>query len=413
MSRRRDGTPSQAGTIIRGERDARRDARNGDRSAGDAAFTDSAAPASGATSLSDLRAEIDAVNEEILGLLQERAAIVVKIAQLKRSQGLAGYDPGREEEMLQRLTEEARGDFGPAQIKEIFQTIFRVSLDIQDEERSRLLRVRARDLLPEGVVRVGGVAVGGSAPILFAGPCSVETPEQMDEIATRLAAYPGPKILRAGAFKPRTNPHSFQGLREEGLAMLREAADRHGLVTVTEVPDTATLDVVARYSDMLQVGARNMYNTELLKALGGIGKPVLLKRGFMATLEELLLSAEYVLLHGNESVVLCERGIRTFEPWTRNTLDIAAIPLLKKETRLPVIVDLSHATGRTDILAPCGRAALAAGADGIMIETHPHPEQALSDGFQQIDFAALDSFLRELGWHDASRGAASRGRAHS
>jgi len=349
------------------------------------------------TSLSDLRNKIDSLNQEILALLQRRAAIVLDIARFKNSHGIDGYDPKREEEMLQRLTEGARGDFVPAQIREIFQTIFRVSLDIQDRERSMRLRVRRADLLPDGVVRVGPVEVGSGIPVLFAGPCSVETAEQMDLVAARLAAYPGPKILRAGAFKPRTNPHSFQGLREEGLKLLREAADRYGLVTVTEVLDTATVDVVARYSDMLQVGARNMYNTELLKALGAVGKPVLLKRGFMATLEELLLSAEYILSHGNDSVVLCERGIRTFEPWTRNTLDIAAIPLLKKETRLPVIVDLSHATGRTDILAPCGRAALAAGADGIMIETHPRPNQALSDGFQQIDFEALDLFLRAIG----------------
>jgi 3-deoxy-7-phosphoheptulonate synthase/chorismate mutase len=348
-------------------------------------------------SLSDLRNKIDSLNQEILALLQRRAAIVLDIARFKNSHGIDGYDPKREEEMLQRLTEGARGDFVPAQIREIFQTIFRVSLDIQDRERSMRLRVRRADLLPDGVVRVGPVEVGSGIPVLFAGPCSVETAEQMELVAARLAAYPGPKILRAGAFKPRTNPHSFQGLREEGLKLLREAADRYGLVTVTEVLDTATVDVVARYSDMLQVGARNMYNTELLKALGAVGKPVLLKRGFMATLEELLLSAEYILSHGNDSVVLCERGIRTFEPWTRNTLDIAAIPLLKKETRLPVIVDLSHATGRTDILAPCGRAALAAGADGIMIETHPRPNQALSDGFQQIDFEALDLFLRSIG----------------
>jgi len=352
-------------------------------------------------SLLNLRSEIDSLNQEILGLLQERAAVVLEIARLKNSRGIEGYDPRREEEMLQRLTEQTRGDFGPAQIKEIFQTIFRVSLDIQDVERTKRLRVRRADLLPDGVVRVGSVEVGGKIPVLFAGPCSVETPEQIDAIAARLAAYPGPKILRAGAFKPRTNPHSFQGLREEGLALLQDAADRHGLVTVTEVLDTTMLDVVAKHSDMLQVGARNMYNTELLKALGAIGKPVLLKRGFMATLEELLLSAEYILTHGNDCVVLCERGIRTFEPWTRNTLDISAIPLLKKETRLPVIVDLSHATGRTDILAPCGRAALAAGADGIMIETHPNPNQALSDGFQQIDFEALDTFLRDVGWLQA------------
>jgi 3-deoxy-7-phosphoheptulonate synthase/chorismate mutase len=263
-------------------------------------------------------------------------------------------------------------------------------------ERRATLRVRRDDLLPEGIVWVRDVAIGAGPPVLFAGPCSVETPEQMDAIARRLAEIPGPKILRAGAFKPRTNPHSFQGLREEGLRMLRDAAERYGLVTVTEVLDTSTLDIVAEMSDMLQVGARSMYNTELLKALGKIGKPVLLKRGFMATLEEFLLSAEYVLSHGNDSVVLCERGIRTFEPWTRNTLDVAAIPLLKQETRLPVIADVSHAAGRKDVLLPCARAALAAGADGIMIEAHPWPEQALSDGFQQIDLDELERFHEEL-----------------
>ncbi len=353
-------------------------------------------PEEGEANLAELRAEIDALNEELLRVLQERASVVLEIARLKKVHGLDGYDPGREEEMLQRLTERALGAFGPAQVKEVFQTIFRVSLDIQDIERTKSLRVRRADLLPVGAVFVRGIAVGGPEPVLFAGPCSVETPEQIEAVAAHLAAVPGPKILRAGAFKPRTNPHSFQGLREEGLALLRAAADRHGLATVTEVPDTATLDTVAKYSDMLQVGARNMYNTELLKALGSAGKPVLLKRGFMATLEELLLSAEYILMNGNDDVVLCERGIRTFEPWTRNTLDISAIPLLKKETRLPVIVDLSHATGRKDILGACGRAALAAGADGLMVETHPRPDQALSDGFQQIDFAQLDAFLREI-----------------
>lgn len=359
-------------------------------------------PEASTAPLSSLRSRIDEVNEEILVLLQERARIVVEVARLKKEHGLDGYDPRREEEMLASLTVRGGGPFGASQIKEIFQTIFRVSLDIQDLERTKSLRVRRDDLLPEGVVRVGNVAVGKAAPVLFAGPCSVETPEQMDAVARRIAGLPGQKILRAGAFKPRTNPHSFQGLREEGLSLLREAADRYGLQTVTEVLDTSTLDVVARYSDMLQVGARNMYNTELLKALGRCGKPVLLKRGFMATLEELLLSAEYILTHGNDRVVLCERGIRTFEPWTRNTLDISAIPLLKKETRLPVIVDISHATGRKDVLGACGRAALAAGAEGLMIETHPHPDQAFSDGFQQIDFAELETFLEEIQWAEHS-----------
>lgn len=346
--------------------------------------------------MAELRRRIDGLNEEILRLLQRRADVVMEIARVKRAHGLDGYDPAREEEMLHRVTRDLEGAFGPAEIKEVFHSIFRVSLDIQDEDLRKRLRVR-KQTGRTAEVRVGSVVIGGGAPVLLAGPCSVETPEQMDESARRLARFSCPLILRAGAFKPRTSPHAFQGLRERGLEILREAADRYGLVVVTEVLDATTLDVVAKNADMIQVGSRNMYNTELLKALGRIGKPVLLKRGFMATLEELLLSAEYILSHGNQDVVLCERGIRTFEPWTRNTLDIAAIPLLKSETDLPVIVDVSHALGRKDVLAPCAKAALAAGADGIMIEAHPAPDLALSDGFQQIDLDELEMFVKEVG----------------
>ena len=299
--------------------------------------------------------------------------------------------------MLQNLTSSALGPFGPAQIREIFKSIFRASLDLQTREGRKAMMVYRADLVPDGCIHVHDIQVGGQEPVLFVGPCSVETPEQIDAIAGFVASLPGPKILRAGAFKPRTSPYSFQGLREEGLRMLREAADRHGLAVVTEVLDTATLDVVADHADMLQIGARNMYNTELLKAAGRIGKPVLLKRAFMATLDELLLSAEYILAAGNDRVVLCERGIRTFEPSTRFTLDISAVPLLQQDTSLPVIVDLSHALGRKDIMAPCARAALAAGADGLMIEIHNRPDQALSDGFQQFDLTEFADFLDKLG----------------
>ena len=298
--------------------------------------------------------------------------------------------------MLQSLTSSAKGPYAPAEIREIFKSIFRASLDLQTREGRKAMRVYRDDLVPDGCIHVGGIPIGGPQPALFVGPCSVETPEQIDAIASFVATLRGPKILRAGAFKPRTNPYSFQGLREEGLRMLREAADRHGLAIVTEVLDTATLDVVASYADMLQIGARNMYNTELLKAVGRIGKPVLLKRAFMATLEELLLSAEYILAGGNDRVVLCERGIRTFEQSTRFTLDISAVPLLQQETSLPVIVDLSHALGRKDIMTPCARAALAAGADGLMIEIHNRPNQALSDGFQQLDLKEFAEFIDNL-----------------
>jgi 3-deoxy-7-phosphoheptulonate synthase/chorismate mutase len=358
-------------------------------------------------SLGALREEIDALNGEILRLLQLRADVVLRIADLKRSLGLEGYDPHREEAMLHALTARATPAFGAAEIREVFQTIFRASLDIQDRERRRGLRVMSRDLVPPGGIRVGPVEIGGGRPVLFAGPCSVETPEQMDTIAAFVARLPVQKILRAGAFKPRTNPYTFQGLREEGLRILRATGDRHRLPVVTEVLDTATLDVVAEAADMLQIGARNMSNTELLKAVGRRRKPVLLKRGFMATIEELLLSAEYIVSEGNTAVVLCERGIRTFEPRTRFTLDISAVPLLKQETALPVIVDVSHALGRCDILLPCARAALAAGADGLMIETHHQPAQALSDGFQQVPLEDLAAIVAGLGWGELAAPAAA------
>jgi 3-deoxy-7-phosphoheptulonate synthase/chorismate mutase len=347
--------------------------------------------------LAALRQRIDALNEDLLRLLQERARVVLEIAAVKQSHGLDGYDPKREEEMLHRLVAEAEGPFEAADVREIFKTIFRVSLEIQDRDRRQKLHVKRRDLLPAGGVRVGSTLIGAGPPVLIAGPCSVESAEQIDRIAAALAKLPAVKLLRGGAFKPRTNPYSFQGLREEGLKLLHAAARKHGLPSVTEVLDTATLGVVAEYSDMLQVGARNMYNTELLKAIGRTRRPVLLKRGFMSTLDELLMAAEYILAEGNHDVVLCERGIRTFERWTRNTLDISAVPLLKQETSLPVIVDLSHALGRSDILLPCARAALAAGADGLMIEVHDRPDQALSDGFQQVDLEAFATFVRELG----------------
>ncbi len=354
------------------------------------------------TRLSALRNEIDLLNEQILSSIQKRGSVVLEIAALKRAQGLDGYDAKREEEMLQSLTSAAEGPFGPTEVREIFKAIFRASLDIQNLEARKTMRVFRRDLVPDSGFLVGDVPIGGREPVLFVGPCSVETPEQIEAIAKFVAGLPGLKILRAGAFKPRTSPYTFQGLREEGLRLLREAADRHGLLVVTEILDTATLDVVAEHADMLQIGARNMYNTELLKAVGRSGKPVLLKRSFMATLDELLLSAEYILAGGNDRVALCERGIRTFERATRFTLDISAIPLLQKETSLPVIVDLSHALGRKDIMAPCARAALAAGADGLMIEIHDRPDQALSDGFQQFDLAEFSAFLDSLGLRSAA-----------
>ena len=259
-------------------------------------------------------------------------------------------------------------------------------------------KLASRHFRPEGtVVDVGrGVRIGGTEVVVAAGPCAVESAEQIHAIAARVAQL-GAKLLRGGAFKPRSSPYTFQGLGEKGLKLLREAADKNGLVVVSEVMDASQISLMLPYVDVLQVGARNMQNYHLLRALGEVSKPVLLKRGMSATIEELLLSAEYIMSGGNYSVILCERGIRTFETYTRNTLDIAAIPVIKKLSHLPIIADPSHGTGRRDKVPPMARAAVAAGADGLLIEVHNDPEHALSDGAQSLyadQFATLMAELR-------------------
>ena len=259
-------------------------------------------------------------------------------------------------------------------------------------------KLASRAFRPEGtVVEVGkGVRIGGPEVVVAAGPCAVESAEQILTIAERVARH-GAKLLRGGAFKPRTSPYTFQGLGEPGLKLLRQAADKNGLLVVSEVMDPSQVAMMLPYVDLLQVGARNMQNYHLLRALGEVPKPVLLKRGMSATIEELLLSAEYIMAGGNYNVILCERGIRTFETYTRNTLDIAAIPVIKKHSHLPIIADPSHGTGRRDKVPPMARAAVAAGADGLLIEVHHDPEHALSDGAQSLyadQFAQLMAELR-------------------
>ena len=245
------------------------------------------------------------------------------------------------------------------------------------------------------VVDIAGVKVGGSEVIAMAGPCSVESREQVGIVARTVAAS-GARVLRGGAFKPRTSPYSFQGHGEEALRWMREAADQSGLAVISEVMDVRVIDMMMRYVDCLQVGARNMQNFDLLKELGKVKKPVLLKRGLSATIEEWLLSAEYILAGGNHQVVLCERGIRTFENATRNTLDISAIPVVKKRSHLPIVVDPSHGTGRRDKVIPMARAAIAAGADGLLIEVHNNPDKALSDGAQSLYPEQFDRLMGEL-----------------
>lgn len=264
---------------------------------------------------------------------------------------------------------------------------------------SRPFKLVSREVKPEDtVVRVGNDSVGGRELAVIAGPCSVESRTQILEVASMLKEM-GVKFLRGGAFKPRTSPYSFQGLKLEGLEYLREAADKTGLHTVTEVKDTESLPAVAGASDVLQVGARNMYNFSLLERIGDLRKPVLLKRGLSATLEELLMSAEYIAARGNYDIILCERGIRTFETSTRNTLDLNAVPMARKLSHLPIVVDPSHGTGAWDLVTPMSLAAVAAGADGLIIEVHPNPDSALSDGFQSLRpsrFRELMERIREL-----------------
>jgi len=242
----------------------------------------------------------------------------------------------------------------------------------------------SRHFRPEGsIVKIGDVEIGGSKVVTMAGPCSVETRDQI-EASAEIVAKGGAQFLRGGAFKPRSSPYSFQGLGEDGLKMMRAAADRHKLLMVSEVMDATQIPLLVEYSDMLQVGARNMQNFNLLREVGKVKKPVLLKRGIAATIEELLLAAEYVMSEGNYEVVLCERGIRTFETYTRNTMDVSAIPIVKKLSHLPIIGDTSHGTGRRDMVGALARAAVAAGADGLIVEVHPDPDHALSDGAQTL-----------------------------
>jgi 3-deoxy-7-phosphoheptulonate synthase len=262
---------------------------------------------------------------------------------------------------------------------------------------SKPYRLVSRELRRNNtVIDVGDVRIGAGEVVLMAGPCSVESRKQLLETA-REVKKAGAKILRGGAFKPRSSPYSFQGLKEEGLKILAEAREEFGLKVVTEVMSPQTVELVAKYADILQVGARNMQNFSLLERLGTIEKPVLLKRGMMCTIEELLMSAEYIASGGNPNVILCERGIRTFERHTRNTLDISAVPALKELSHLPVIVDPSHATGNARYVEPVTLAAVAAGADGILIEVHPHPEQALSDGKQSLTPDAFADLVKRIG----------------
>lgn len=346
--------------------------------------------------LNTLREKIETLNIEILKLLSERGQIAKQIGQEKRKQGTAIYDPEREKEMINKLLDLNDGPFDDNVIKQLFKEIFKASTELQKSDSEKHLLV-SRKLKQEDTIVTfdnAGIIGAGTKSYVF-GPCSVESAEQVEAVAKNLHEK-GEKFIRGGAFKPRTSPYDFQGLGEEGLQILHDAGKKYDLNVVSEIVNPAHFALADQYVDIFQIGARNMQNFELLKEAGRTNKPVLLKRGLSATIEEFIYAAEYIYAQGNSKIILCERGIRTYEKATRNTLDISAVPILKQGTHLPVMVDVTHSTGRKDIMLPVARAALAVGADGVMAEVHPDPAVALSDAGQQMNFEEFENFYKAL-----------------
>ncbi|HDT5780757.1 TPA: bifunctional 3-deoxy-7-phosphoheptulonate synthase/chorismate mutase [Staphylococcus aureus] len=346
--------------------------------------------------LESYRSEIVSLNHQILDLLSKRGELAQKIGEEKLKQGTRIYDPQREKEMLNDLIDSNKGPFNDNTIKQLFKEIFKASTDLQKSENEKHLYV-SRKLKPEDTIVTfdnGGIIGDGNKSFVF-GPCSVESFEQVEAVAKNLHAK-GEKFIRGGAFKPRTSPYDFQGLGVEGLKILKQIKDKYDLNVVSEIVNPNDFEVADEYLDVFQIGARNMQNFELLKEAGRTKKPILLKRGLSATIEEFVYAAEYIASQGNQNIILCERGIRTYEKATRNTLDISAVPILKQGTHLPVMVDVTHSTGRKDIMLPTVKAALAVGADGVMAEVHPDPSVALSDAGQQMDLDEFQAFYDEL-----------------
>lgn len=345
--------------------------------------------------LYELRKQISLTNNEILKLLNKRATLVQKIVTLKDEKGTDYYDPIREAEMLSEIFKENKGPLPDELVKKVFLSIFHTALQYMgiSGERKLLVGASSEVQLPKLNEMFD---IDPQNPIVIAGPCAVENFEYLDQVAKMLKDA-GVKFIRAGAYKPRTSPYDFQGLKEEGLKILNEVSKKYKLYSVTEVVDTRDVYLVQKYADVLQIGARNMQNFELLKEVGRTNKPIILKRGMSASINELIYAAEYIALQGNRNIILCERGIRTFETKTRNTLDISSIPIVKNETNLPIIVDLSHSLGRKDIVNQIAKAVLAVSADGIMVEVHPKPELALSDSKQQLNFDEFIGMLKAIG----------------
>ncbi|MBS7345821.1 MAG: bifunctional 3-deoxy-7-phosphoheptulonate synthase/chorismate mutase [Caryophanon sp.] len=342
-----------------------------------------------------LRSKIDGLNLEILRLINERAEVVEQIGKIKEKQGVNRYDPLRERHMLDLLKEHNNGPLNQMTVDFIFKQIFKTALKQLEAEKKKELLVSRKKKAEDTIVNVNGELIGKGGTSFVYGPCAVESYEQVDAVAKSISEK-GLKLIRGGAYKPRTSPYDFQGLGLEGLKILSEVGKKRGLGVVTEIVTPGDLEEALEYIDVIQIGARNMQNFELLKAAGATDKPVLLKRGLAATIDEFIHAAEYIMSKGNENIILCERGIRTYEKATRNTLDISAVPILKQETHLPVMVDVTHSTGRRDLLLPCAKAAIAIGADGVMAEVHPDPSVALSDQQQQMDIPTFDAFHDEI-----------------
>ncbi|WP_153730934.1 bifunctional 3-deoxy-7-phosphoheptulonate synthase/chorismate mutase [Sporosarcina obsidiansis] len=345
--------------------------------------------------LGELRGRIDQLNMDILELINERTSIVQEIGNVKEKQGVNRYDPIREREMLNVLKNANNGPLPDGILEQVFKSIFMSALEVQQDKQKNALLVSRTKKAEDTIVNVNGQKIGGGEPTFVFGPCAVESYEQVLAVAQSIKAK-GLTMIRGGAYKPRTSPYDFQGLGLEGLKILKRVADETGLSIVTEIITPTHLEEALEYIDVIQIGARNMQNFELLKEAGMVNKPVLLKRGMSATISEFVNAAEYIISKGNTEIMLCERGIRTYETATRNTLDISAVPILKQETHLPVFVDVTHSTGRKDLLLPTAKAAIAVGADGVMAEVHPDPAVALSDSAQQMDIEQFDKFYEEM-----------------
>lgn len=349
----------------------------------------------GNNELNQLRERVEEINLQLLELINERARTVQEIGRVKESQGVNKYDPLREREMLDKIKQHNDGPFEDSVILHLFKQIFKAGLDLQKGNHQKALLVSRKKKSEDTIITIKDETIGAGTPSFVFGPCSVESYEQTAAVAASVKAK-GLKLLRGGAYKPRTSPYDFQGLGVEGLKILKRVADEFDLAVISEIVTPTNIEKALDYIDVIQIGARNMQNFELLKTAGRVNKPILLKRGLAATIEEFINAAEYIMSQGNGQIILCERGIRTYEKATRNTLDISAVPILKQETHLPVLVDVTHSTGRRDLLLPCAKAAIAIGADGVMAEVHPDPAVALSDSAQQMDLEQFDEFYNEI-----------------